>query len=30
MQVFDSEENESRDDGEENDCSDSADKLDWF
>jgi len=28
MQVFDSEGNESRDDGEENDCNDSADKLD--
>jgi len=26
--VFDSEENESRDDGEENDCNDSAEKLD--
>jgi len=28
VQVFDSEENESRDDGEENDCNDSAEKLD--
>jgi len=28
MQVFDSEENEGRDDSEENDCNDSADKLD--